>query len=100
MKHLIWVSLIALSGCSMQSSLFSLNPTSSGVVITKPPMRIVYTGELNKEDKIFALALVRELKDVNYSDYNFNENVNVNLSINANKSDIVSQYRSYNKQVE
>jgi len=70
-------SLSLIVGCSFHSPLFSIENSHNPVVITAPPVRIVFDASLSKDNRLFILDV---LKQTSYEDYKFNSHLNITIT--------------------
>lgn len=72
------IPLFTLSGCVMSSPLFSARDNRGTIVIEKPPVRVIYSGEYpEKIDVNGTIKLLNKLNDLKYKPYKFESSINI-----------------------
>jgi len=74
---LLFVLSLSLLGCNLHSPLFTIENSHNPIVITKPPVRIVFDSSLSNDNRIFILDV---LERTSYKDYKFNQNLNITIT--------------------
>ena len=70
MKYLtLAVVALLLVGCSFMG----FHPSSKTIVVTKSPVKVVMSGELDTDDYAHARNMVALLSDTTFMDYNFTD---------------------------
>jgi len=67
--------IIILQGCSMNSPLLSARDNKASIIIEKPPMRIIVSGEYHDIDEKAIIKIMKELKTHKYHNYNFDDSI-------------------------
>ena len=70
MKYLILaIATLLLVGCSFMG----FHPNSKTIVVTKSPVKVVMSGELDTDDYAHARNMVSLLSATTFKDYNFSD---------------------------
>ncbi len=81
---------MALVGCSdrvINTPFYDSRPEVTQVSITKPPVKVVYTGEITENSLVFTKGIMKELQRYPYRDYHFNPNQSLVTSMQATLSE-------------
>jgi hypothetical protein len=81
------VTVFAMQGCSEQSPFFDSEPNRHNVIITKPPMRVIMTGNIGDKEHEQIMQVIDRVDKVKYHNYKFNENEHIVITIIDNKGD-------------
>jgi hypothetical protein len=71
------VPFLFLSGCSVTSPLLSGRANKASVIIIKPPMKIILSGEYSKIQPEDLVKLMKELRHHKYYNYNFDDSITI-----------------------
>ncbi len=74
--------MVLLNGCSMSSLFFNAKSEDPVVLIDNPPMRMVYAGKFNDEDRKMFVWMLRQMDKMPYKDHTYNFPIGANISIN------------------
>jgi hypothetical protein len=70
------LSFISLfHGCSFTSPLFSTRDNKASIVLEKPPLRILLSGEYSQIDVDNIIKIMEELRKHKYYNYKFNNTI-------------------------
>ncbi len=64
-----------ISGCSTTSPLFSTRDSKASIIVEKPPMRIILSGEYSTIDEDAIIKVMKELRHHKYHNYNFDDSI-------------------------
>jgi len=95
---LLILMIASLQGCSIQSAFLDTKSDRHNVIITKPPMRVIMTGNIGRVEHKQILKVIDRVDKVSYHNYKFNENEHVVISIIDNKGDSANVNLHYNTQ--
>jgi len=84
---LLILMIVVLQGCSIQSALLDTESDRHNIIITKPPMRVIMTGNIGWVEHKQIMQVIDRVDHVKYHSYKFNENEHVVISIIDNKGD-------------
>jgi 20S proteasome alpha/beta subunit len=73
----ITVPIFFIQGCSTTSPLFSARDNKASVIIIKPPMKIIISGEYAKLNTDHLIDIMREIRKHPYHNYNFDESISI-----------------------
>jgi len=93
--HLVLVLIVALNlgGCTYSSLLFGVKSEDPVVLIDNPPMRMVYAGKFNNEDRKMFMDMLRQMDKMPYKDHAYKFPIGAQISIN--EGDHISTTSSY-----
>ena len=67
-----------ISGCVMTSPFLSARDNRGTIIIEKPPVRLIYSGEYPKKiDVNGTLKLMKELDKMEYKDHDFEDKIEI-----------------------
>ena len=66
-----------ISGCSVSSPLFSKRNDKASMIIEKPPVRIMISGEYSKINTDDVIKVLRELRKSEYKPYKFGDTIKI-----------------------
>ena len=69
---------LLIQGCATQSPLFSTRNDKASLIVEKPPMRILISGEYTNIDAEEILSIMKELRKHKYHEYHFDESISIN----------------------
>ena len=64
-----------VQGCVMTSPLFSAREDRATVIVEKPPIRIIYSGEYRYINAKNTIKVIRELDKTEFKNYNFDDKI-------------------------
>ena len=68
---------LLIQGCATQSPLFSTRDDKASLIVEKPPMRILISGEYTNIDSEEIIAIMKELRHHKYHDYHFSDTIEI-----------------------
>ena len=71
------IILFSVQGCVMTSPLFSAREDRATVIVEKPPIRIIYSGEYRYINAENTIRVIRELDKTKFENYNFDDKISV-----------------------
>jgi hypothetical protein len=77
MLILIFISIGFLVGCSFSTPLFIKHSEKRTMILEKPPIRIIITGEITNIKNENIVKLIQELDKAKYKNYNFDDTYNI-----------------------
>ncbi len=74
---IIWagITLPFIQGCSVTSPLLSTRNDRATVVLEKPPLRIILSGEYTEIETDNLIKVLQELRKHKYHNYNFDDSI-------------------------
>ena len=88
------VPFLFLSGCSVTSPLLSSRNDKASVIIEKPPIRIIITGEYSDIQTKNLITVMEELRKHKYYNYNFDDSITIDSEhITSHKDEYSSTHQ-------
>ena len=83
-----------ISGCSITSPLVSSRANKASVIIIKPPMKIILSGEYSKIQSDNLIDIMKELRHHKYYNYNFDDSITIDSEhVTSHKDQYISTHK-------
>ncbi len=78
--------LFTLQGCSQKgvvidSLFYDRRPATTGIVITKPPIQVIYFGRVGEEGRLLVKDSIDQMSKIPYRSYKFNKNTTAQAGV-------------------
>ena len=68
---------LCTGGCATQSPLFSTRANKASVIVEKPPLRVILSGEYSAIDADSVIRVLKELRYHKYHNYRFTDSISI-----------------------
>jgi len=68
-------------GCSFSTPIFTKHSEKRTLILEKPPVRIIMTGEFDELNNNNIIEIINALNGVTYYNYNFDDTYNIGTDI-------------------
>jgi len=99
LNRVMGASTLLLTGCAFQTPILDKENDRSGFLITKPPIQVLFRGDVTKDNIAFVKAVISDVKTIPYKDYTFNSSTEFRVGSTDMKSDDI-EIRGFIKEVE
>ncbi len=88
--------ILSVQGCSSRNDinidtpLFDRRPAVKSIIVTKPPLQVVYIGTVTDESICMTKMILQEARHYKYSNYKFNPTVSLDIKHAAEYTDTQS----------